>query len=52
MAEDNSDTPVHDQVKEDLENAEESDLTHFDEDDDPLTNVGEFLDDDDNGHVA
>jgi hypothetical protein len=42
----NSETPIGDQVEEDLKNAQEEDLTHFDEDDDPLTHAGEFVEDD------
>lgn len=34
-------------IYEDGEEAQEIDLTHFDEDDDPLSNVGDVEDDED-----
>ena len=44
-------TPVFDDVssklKQDLESASDEDRTQFEEDDDPLSNVGDVLDDDD-----
>jgi hypothetical protein len=44
-------TPLHDeiaaQLKKDLENANPEDVTQFQEDDDPLSNVGEIVDDPD-----
>jgi hypothetical protein len=39
-------TPLHDQLKKDLETADPEDVTLFEEDDDPLSNVGELIDDD------
>lgn len=39
-----SDTPIHDQLVEDLKNADPEDVTGFgaEEDDDPLSHVGDF----------
>ena len=42
-----SETPVHDQLVQDLESASDEERTAFEEDDDPLSHVGEVLDDDD-----
>lgn len=44
-------TPVHDNIPnrllQDLESASDEERTTFEEDDDPLSNVGDVLDDDD-----
>jgi len=42
-----SDTPIHDQLAKDLESADPEDVTQFAEDDDPLSNVGELVDEED-----
>ena len=40
-------TPIHDQIKADLANADPADVTLFEEDDDPTANAGDFVDDED-----
>lgn len=40
-----SDTPIHNQLVQDLENADPEDVTQFEEDDDPLEHVGDLADD-------
>ena len=37
-------TPIHDQLQQDLANADPEDVTLFEEDDDPLSHVGELVD--------
>lgn len=37
------DTPIFEETTKYLEDADEADVTHFDEDDDPLDNVGELV---------
>lgn len=39
-------------VLDDGDDAPELDVTHFEEDDDPLTLVGDFVDDDEDGPVG
>lgn len=39
-------TPIHDQLVQDLKNADPEDVTLFEEDDDPLSHVGELVDED------
>ena len=40
-------TPVHDSVVEYLKGVDDAEITHFDEDDDPLQFVGDDVEDDD-----
>ena len=46
-AEEDNNTPIHDQLVKDLESADPEDVTLFEEDNDPLSNVGELVDEDD-----
>jgi hypothetical protein len=49
MVSEDLDTPIAAEVARDLKNAKEEDLTHFEEDDNPLQYAGEFVDEDGDG---
>lgn len=42
-----SDTPIGDQLKLDLSKVDDADITHFEEDDDPQSLAGDFVDEED-----